>query len=86
MKKITIKRVVYHDGNGKEIIGGKEYDGKLTNENILGALHEVGYTKWIGSNLWVMKNGIPVYRVTVEPFVQYQKSWYDLVLDAIRRV
>lgn len=86
MKKIITKRIVYHDGNGKAIIGGIEYNGKLSDENILGAIHEVGYTKWIGSSLWAMKNGVPVYRLTVEPFVQYQKSWYDLVLDTIRRV
>ena len=44
MKKIVTKRVVYHDGNGKEIISNTEFDGNLSDENILGALHEIGRT------------------------------------------
>lgn len=85
MKKIVTKRIVYHDGNGKEIISNTEFDGNLSDENILGALHEIGRTKWIGNSLWVMKNNIPIYRITVERYEQYQKRWYENLFDWIRR-
>ena len=86
MKKITVKRLVYRDGNGNTKFGGVEYDGALTDDNILGAVHEVGKTQWIGEGLWLMRNGVPIYRITVEPFYRYQKSWYNLLLDALRRI
>lgn len=86
MKKIIVKRLVYNDGNGKEIIGATEYGSYLTDANILGAVHEKGKTQWIGSSLWLMKNGRPLYKITVAPFTQYQKSWYNLFIDAIRRI
>lgn len=85
MKKIVTKRIVYHDGNSKEIISNTEFDGNLSDENILGALHEIGRTKWIGNSLWVMKNNVPVYRITVERYEQYQKRWYENLFDWIRR-
>ena len=86
MKKIIVKRLIYTDGAGPDRIGGHDYDGKLSDANILGAIHEVGKTQWIGSSLWLMKNGRPIYRITVAPFTQYQKSWYDLLFDALRRI
>ena len=86
MKKIIVKRLIYTNGDGVSHIGGSEYDGALTNDNILGAIHEVGKTQWIGSELWLMKNGIPVYHITVEPFVQYQKTVIDTIIDMLRRI
>ena len=86
MKKIIVKRLIYSDGAGSDFIGEHEYDGKLTDDNILGAIHEVGKTQWIGSSLWLIRYGRPMYRITVATFTQYQKSWYDLLLDALRRV
>lgn len=86
MKKVIVKRLVYSNGNGDEKIGSVEYCGTLTDENILGSVHEVGKTQWIGESLWLMRNGIPAYRITVEAFPQYTKSWYDLILDAVRRL
>lgn len=86
MKKITVKRLIYHDENGAEHIGGVEYSSALSNMEILGAIHEVGKTQWIGRQLWVMRYGRPLYHITVETFTQYQKRWYELVLDAVRRI
>ena len=52
MKKILIKRLVYTCGRtGEELIGANEYDGHLTDANILGSIHEVGKTAWIGQAL-----------------------------------
>lgn len=86
MKKIIVKRLLYTDGNGNETIGGVEYCGTLSDNNILNSVHEVGKTQWIGSTLWLMRNGIPAYRITVIPFTQFQKRWYELLLDAVRRI
>ena len=86
MKKITVKRVVYRNECGRGFLGATEYDGRTSDENILGLIHEVGKTKWIGQSLWLMKGGIPAYRITVEKFYQYQKRWYELLFDAVRRI
>lgn len=87
MKRITVKRIVYHNPNSNEFfIDGNEYDGRLTNENILGAFHERGYTHWDGNQLWIIKDGKYIYRLTVEEFTQYQKQWYDHFLDWVRRI
>jgi len=86
MKKIMIKRLVYINGQGEQIIGGTEYDGRLTDENILGSIHEVGKTAWIGNNLWVLHAGKPIMRIEVMPFYQFEKRWYEILLDAIRRI
>ena len=86
MKKILVKRLIYSDGASPDRIGGHDYDGKLSDANILGAVHEVGKTQWIGQSLWLMKCGRPIYRITVATFTQYQKSWYDLILDAVKRI
>ena len=86
MKKIPIKRLMFSDGNGISHIGAYEYDGRLTDDNILGAFHEIGQTIWIGNSLWTIRRGVPVYRVTVETFYQYEKRWFELLFDMIRRI
>lgn len=87
MKKTIIKRLVYHSpASGEVFYGGEEYDGHLTDENILGAIHEVGKTAWYGDSLWTVRGNNLVYRITVEEFIQYTKSKLDLLLDAIRRI
>ena len=86
MKKVIIKRLAYTMGYGDVKYGSVEYDGSLSDENILGAVHEVGKTQWIGSSLWLMRGNVPLYKITVETFPQYTKSWYDYLLDAIRRI
>ena len=87
MKKTVIKRLVYHSpASGEVFYGGEEYDGRLTDENILGAIHEVGKTAWYGDSLWAVRGNDLIYRITVEEFIQYTKSKLDLLLDAIRRI
>lgn len=87
MKKTTIKRLVYYSpASGEVFYGGEEYDGRLTDENILGAIHEVGKTAWYGDSLWTVRGNDLIYRITVEEFIQYTKSKLDLLLDAIRRI
>jgi hypothetical protein len=86
MKKVIVKRLAYSMGYGDVKYGSVEYDGSLSDENILGAVHEVGKTQWIGSSLWLMRGNVPLYKITVETFPQYTKSWYDYLLDAIRRL
>ena len=87
MKKVIVKRIVYSSpASGETFYGATEYDGHLTDENILGAFHEVGKTACVNGALWVIRGDDLVYRITVEEFPQYTKSWYDLLLDAIRRI
>lgn len=86
MKKVIVKRLVYSNGMGTVKFGNTEYDGKLSDDNILGAVHEIGKTQWIGESLWLMRGNVPLYRITVEAFPQYTKSWYDYIIDAIRRI
>lgn len=86
MKKIQVKRLIYTDGASPDRIGEHDYDGALSDYNILCSVHEVGKTQWIGPSLWLMKNGRPIYRITVGTFTQYQKSWYNLLFDAVRRI
>lgn len=85
MKKIAIKRLIFTDGLGESLIGSEEFDGALDDYNILNAVHEIGRTEWLGSSLWYLKDNVPKYRITVETFYQYQKSWYNLLWDWIRR-
>ena len=73
--------------------GGEEYDGNMTDENILGCIHEVGKSYFYDrgytagpSYLILLKNGCITHKVTVETFYQYQKSWYNLLWDWIRRI
>ena len=87
MKKTLIKRLVYTSAyTGEEFIGATEYDGQLSNSNILGSIHEVGKTVWMGENLWLLIEGTPTYRINVEHFYQYTKSWFDYLIDAVRRI
>lgn len=87
MKKTIIKRIMYHSPNsGDTFIGATEYPGYLSDENILGAFHEEGKTAWVYGNLWVVRDGSLIWRLTVESFPQYEKSWFDLLLDAVRRI
>lgn len=86
MKKIVVKRLVYTNGIGEDRIGAHDYDGSLSDHNILCSVHELGKTQWIGTSLWLMRNGRPIYQITVQPFYQYQKRWYENLFDTIRRI
>ena len=89
MKRVVIKRLMYQNlMTGEIAYGGTEYDGTLTDENILGCIHEVGKSIYREDYpcLILLRNGLMTHRVTVEEFPQYQKCWYDLLLDALRRI
>lgn len=87
MKKIKVKRLVYYaPASGDTFFGGEEYDGHLTDDNILGAIYEVGKNVWHNGNLWVIRGNDLIYKITVEEFTQYTKSKLDLFLDALRRI
>jgi len=90
MKKIKVKRLAYYNLITNDILwGGEEYDGHLTDENILGAIHEIGKTEWCPNCLGLYKlnsNGELTHRIVVETFYQYQKSWYNLLSDIIKRI
>ena len=92
MKRIKIKRLVYHHlATNEEHYGGYEFDGNLTDENILGALFDFGKHEWIpnfGHTVMYQYNnqGELVYRISVETFYRYEKSWYNLLADNIKRI
>lgn len=87
MKKTIIKRIMYYSpASGETFYGATEYDGALSDDNILGSFHEVGKTAWVGDTLWVIRGNDLVYRLSVEEFVQYTKNKLDLFLDAVRRI
>jgi len=90
MKKMIIKRLVYHNMVNNEIsYSAEQYDGQLTNENILGAVYTLGKHEWCPYHLGLYQyntNGELVYRITIEEFEQYQKSWYNLLSDSIKRI
>lgn len=85
MKRVMMKRLMYIGRNGETHVGGDEYDGNLSDANILNSIHEIGKTEWINGALWLLKNNIPVYVITVHKFYYYQKGWYDWVWEWIVR-
>lgn len=69
--------------------GAEEYDGHLTNYNILGSIYEVGKHEWCPHSLSLYQknqNGDFVYQIYVEQFEYAEKSWYNLFWDWVRRV
>lgn len=90
MKRIKVKRLLYKNMLTSEVhLGATEYDGYLTNENILGAIYEVGKHEWCPHNLSLYQknqNGDLVYQIYVEQFECAEKSWYNFFWDWIRRI
>ena len=90
MKRIKVKRLLYKSLlTGEVHLGAAEYDSHLTNENILGVIYEVGKHEWhpgMEGIYQVNANDELVYRITVETFNRYQKSWYNLLWDWVRRI
>jgi hypothetical protein len=90
MKRIKVKRLVYyHLGTHEVHYGGFEYDNNLTDYDILGAIFTLGKHEWHPSMIGIYQlndKGELQYRITVETFYKYQKSWYNLFWDWIRRV
>lgn len=89
MKKIKVKRLIYsHIETGEILFGGEEYDGHLSDDNILCSVHEIGKTKWLPTHyagfgdgwtdeLWLL---IPD---TNNPQVKYPK--YRITIDDFYR-
>lgn len=96
MRKIAIKRIIYSEDYGSLwhemlpssiIIGSEEYDGRMSDFNILGAMIEIGKWDWASSygDCVMRVDGVRMY-AKVHTFYQYQKSWYNLLWDWIRRI
>ena len=89
MKLIKKKRIVlYCPWTGEEIIGGEEFDGSLSDDNILGMYHEEGKTAWLPTypdylGLWlsVVQNNmrLPYYKVYVDDFYIERPTFWDKV-------
>ena len=90
MKRVVTKRLLYKSMlTGEIYLGATEYDGHLTNENILGAIYEVGKYEWCPYCLSLYQknqNGDLVYQIYVEQFEYAVKSWYNLLADSIKRI
>lgn len=94
MKKIRIKRLIYTAlDTGEVMYGCEQYDGHLTDENILGMIHtegksifnDAGLVHGQSSLIW-FKDNLPAYKVTVESCYQYEKTTFDLLKDNIKRI
>jgi hypothetical protein len=105
MKVSKVKRLIYSKLGCSEVIyGGVEYDGNLSDENILGSVHELGKTEWLATNwvgpgdkweeeLWLVKPDpknpeikYPVYRICVDTFYKYEKTWWDTFCEYVKRI
>lgn len=89
MKRVIVKRLMYRDMRTNHIFyGGEEYDGRLTNENILGAIYTLGKHEWCPGHYGLYQlnqNGEIVYKIMVQAFEYAEKSWYNLFWDWVRR-
>lgn len=89
MKKIQIKRVCLVSPTGEHMDFAQDFIGTLSDNDILSIFYEVGKTLWIGDNLYKIQHGEGIvrhYRYEVYPVTQYVKSWYDTLLDVVRRI
>lgn len=88
MRKIQIKRVCLVSPTGERMDFAQDFIGTLSDEAILGVFHETGKTVWIGANLYKIQRHEGVirhYRFEVYSVIQYTKSWYNILIDAVRR-
>ena len=90
MKRIKVKRLVYHHLITNEVhYGGEEYDGDIASYNILCMIYEEGKHEWGPSckSLYQKNaNGEWQYQVYVNQFEYAEKSWYNLFWDWVRRI
>ena len=90
MKRVIVKRLMYRDMRTNHVFyGGEEYDGKLTNYNILGSIYESGKHEWCPYCLSLYQkdsNGNFKYQIYVNQFEYAEKSWYNLFWDWVRRI
>ena len=100
MKTKKVKRLVYYKPWTQEVfIGGEEYDGALTDSNILGAIQTVGKTVWMYENdpyvkkeLWLLRPHpsnplvkLPEYKIEVQEYYIEVPTWWDKLLRALRK-
>ena len=92
MKMVEKKRLImYCPWTDEVIIGAQEFDASLSDENILGLLHEVGKTEWLPTypgthELWHLgENHMPDYKIEVEIFYVEVPTWFDRIKDIFRR-
>ena len=94
MKKIMKKRVIFYCPWTEElVIGAEEFDGTLSDDNILGAFHETGKTMWCPTNpdydeLWYLKPcgkvRLPYYKVLIDDFYIEVPTFWDRIKNALR--
>lgn len=89
MKRNKIKRVFLISEDHKEIaVIPQDFLGTLSDEAILDGLYTVGCDVWIGNTMYHISHQggmIRHLRYEVVPVVQYEKTWFDYLLDAVRR-
>lgn len=90
MKRVITKRLLYRNMVTNELFyGAEEYDGHLTNHNILSSIYTIGKYEWCPHSLSLYQknqSGDLVYQIYVEQFEYAEKSWYNLLWDWIRRI
>lgn len=91
MKKIKVKRLVYsHNPNMAHIdaYGGYEYDYKMNDKYILDSIYEPGNWDWspCWTNMLEKHTHDQDWYMQVRTFYLYEKSWYNLIFDGIRRI
>ncbi len=94
MKKIMKKRVIFYcPWTGEKIIGAEEFDGTLSDDNILDAFHETGKTMWCPTHpdydeLWYLKPcgkvRLPYYKVLIDDFYIEVPTFWDRIKNALR--
>lgn len=91
MRRIKVKRLIYSPNygfHGEIFYGNEEFNNTLQDHSILSCYREIGSWDWAntyGNVLVRYKDGQPLY-MKVHTFYQYQKSWYDLLWDKIKRI
>lgn len=90
MKRIITKRLLYRNMATNELFyGGEEYDGHLTDYDILNNIYEPDKYEWCFHCVSLYQknqNGDLVYQIYVEQFEYAVKSWYNLLADNIKRI
>ena len=76
---IKEKRLVYINKQGGIMIGGQTFSATLPDHAILCAFHEIGKTEWFGGKLYLMKDNIPAFQITVDTFYTPRPSWLDVL-------
>ena len=94
MKKIMKKRVIFYCPWTEElVIGAEEFDGTLSDDNILGAFYETGKTAWCPTHqdydeLWYLKEyknlRVPYYKIEIEKFYVEVPTFWDKIKEALR--